>query len=126
MKLVLIFALSLVAAALLFPIRTGVVTQSYGVVEVPMGPYFVASAPSSLDVCEEFYGKKFDGSAKLTTRQRATSHVDYGRTILLAGGAATIGLLVILIIGTRNSTLCNAASLPSASNQPAPRRERMA
>ena len=126
MKITLILTLSLIAAALLFPIRTGVVTQSYGVVEVPMGPYFVASAPSSLDVCEEFYGKKFDDSAKLTTRQRATSHVDYGRTILFAGGIATLGLLAALIIGTRNSALCNAASLPSASDRLAKRRERMA
>lgn len=109
MKLTLILTLSLVAAALLFPTRTGVVTQSYGVVEVPMGPYFVASAPTSLDVCEEFHGKTFNDPSKLTTRQRASSHVDYGRTVLFAGGAATLGLMAILIIAAKHSLTRNAA-----------------
>jgi len=126
MKLVLILTLSLVAAALLFPIRTGVVTQSYGVVEVPMGPYFVASAPSKQDVAEAFLGKTFDDQDKVSNKHRASSHVDYGRTILLAGGAATLGLMAILIIAARHSLTRNAASLPVSSSQPAPQQERLA
>lgn len=84
-----------------------------------MGPYFVASAPSGLDVCEEFYGKKFDDSSKLTTRQRATSHVDYGRTILFAGSAATLGLLAILIISAKNpASQIGACQLSSSQPEP--------
>jgi len=126
MKLVLILTLSLVAAALLFPIRTGVVTQSYGVVEVPMGPYFVASAPSKQDVAEAFLGKTFDDQDKVSNKHRASSHVDYGRTILLAGGAATLGLMAILIIAAKHSLTRNAASLPVSSSQPAPQQGRLA
>jgi len=126
MKLTLIITLSLVAAALLFPFRTGVVTQSYGVVEVPMGPYFVASAPSKQDIAEAFLGKTFDDPDKVSNKHRASSHVDYGRTILLAGGAAALGLMAILIIVARHSLTRNAASLPVSSSQPAPQQERLA
>lgn len=106
MKTALILTLSLVAAALLFPIRTGVVTQSYGVVEVPMGPYFVASAPSKQDIAEAFLGRELTG--KQMNQERVTSRVDLSRTLLFAGGAlaAAIAINAVLRIARTNRICC--------------------
>ena len=111
-RTILVVTLASVATVLMFPFRIG--TAGAGEYEkvAEMGPTFVFSQPSVLEICAACHNKS---SNYVGNPSVVHSRIDYGRTGLVAGAVLLVGLIArTLLLSAKGPS----AGQPLASSGP--------
>ena len=91
-------ALALVAVPLAFPFRVVVSNQSYGAVEIPIGPMFIGSNPSDAEILSAFMKKPIHRADQVYNAHKVTSRVDYQLTATAFAAMTLLGCIVAFVL----------------------------